>query len=39
MGQPMVGAWQFAGIAACLLLAVGGVALGGLAVRRRDVSN
>jgi ABC-2 type transport system permease protein len=38
MGQPMVGRWDFAGIAACLLLAATGVALSGWGMRRRDVA-
>ncbi len=38
MGQPMIGKWDFVGIVACLVLAVGGVLLGGLGMRRRDVA-
>ncbi len=38
LGQPMVGAWDFAGVAACLVLAAGGLALGGWGMRRRDVA-
>ena len=38
MGQPMVGVWDFAGITTCLLLAAGGLALGGWGMRRRDVA-
>ena len=38
MGQPMVGAWDVAGIVACLVLAAGGPALGGWGMRRRDVA-
>jgi ABC-2 type transport system permease protein len=37
LGLPMVGVWDWAGVAACLVLAVGGLALGGLGMRRRDV--
>jgi putative exporter of polyketide antibiotics len=37
LGQPMVGVWDWAGMAACIVLAVGGVALGAWGVRRRDV--
>ncbi|HET7027975.1 MAG TPA: hypothetical protein VFI28_09810 [Candidatus Limnocylindrales bacterium] len=37
MGQPMVGIWDWAGIAACAVLAIGGLVVGGLAVRRRDI--
>jgi ABC-2 type transport system permease protein len=38
MGQPMIGKWDFVGIVACLALAVGGLLLGGLGMRRRDVA-
>lgn len=38
MGQPMVGTWDAVGIVACLVLAVGGMALGGWGMRRRDVA-
>jgi ABC-2 type transport system permease protein len=38
MGQPMVGSWDAAGIVACLVLAAGGLALGGWGMRRRDVT-
>jgi ABC-2 type transport system permease protein len=37
LGQPMVGVWDAAGVVACLVLAVGGLALGGLGFARRDV--
>ena len=37
MGQPMVGVWDWAGIAACLVLAFGGIAVSGWAMGRRDV--
>ena len=37
MGQPMVGSWDSVGIAACLMLAVGGLAIGTLAFARRDL--
>ena len=37
LGQPMVGHWDPAGIAACLVLAAGGLALGGWGMRSRDV--
>jgi ABC-2 type transport system permease protein len=37
LGQPMVGNWDWYGIAACLVLAVGGTLLGGIGMRRRDV--
>src|SRR5215472_7050584 len=38
LGQPMVGVWDFAGIATCLVLAAVGLALGGWGMRRRDVA-
>jgi len=38
MGQPMVGVWDVAGIATCLVLAAGGLALSGWGMRRRDVA-
>jgi ABC-2 type transport system permease protein len=38
MGQPMVGSWDWAGIAACLALALGGLALSGWGMSRRDIS-
>jgi len=38
LGQPMVGDWDLLGIAACLVIAVGGVALGAWGMARRDVS-
>jgi putative exporter of polyketide antibiotics len=37
LGRPMVGVWDIAGVVACLVLAVGGVALGALGFARRDV--
>lgn len=37
MGMPMVGVWDAAGVVACLVLAVGGIALGALAFARRDL--
>ena len=37
LGQPMVGVWDAGGMVACLVLALGGTALGGLGMRRRDV--
>ena len=37
LGQPMVGNWDVAGMAACLVLAAVGLALGGWGMRRRDV--
>jgi ABC-2 type transport system permease protein len=38
LGQPMVGDWNLVGIAACLVIAVGGVLLGAWGMARRDVS-
>ena len=38
LGQPMVGAWDVTGIVACLILAVGGIALGAWGITRRDVN-
>ncbi len=38
LGQPMIGVWDPVGIAACLVIGVGGVALGAWGIRRRDVS-
>ena len=38
MGEPMVGRWDSAGVLACLILAIGGLALGAWGMRRRDVS-
>ncbi len=37
MGQPMVGTWDPVGIALCLVLAFGGLAVAGLGMSRRDV--
>lgn len=38
MGQPMVGKWDWVGIMASLVLALGGLALSGWGMGRRDVS-
>jgi ABC-2 type transport system permease protein len=38
LGQPMVGEWNMAGVAACLLIAVGGVLLGAWGINRRDIA-
>lgn len=38
MGQPMIGTWDLAGIVACLVFALGGLALSSWGMRRRDVS-
>lgn len=37
MGRPMMGNWDLLGIVACLVIAVGGVALGAWGFTRRDV--
>ena len=37
LGQPMIGIWDPGGIVACLVLAVGGIALGVWGIRRRDL--
>jgi ABC-2 type transport system permease protein len=37
LGEPMVGHWDVAGMAACLVIAVGGLAAGAWGMRRRDV--
>ena len=37
LGQPMVGQWDPLGIAACLIIAVGGIAIGAWGVTRRDI--
>ena len=37
LGQPMVGRWDPAGIAACLAIAVGGILIGAWGVTRRDI--
>jgi polyether ionophore transport system permease protein len=38
LGQPMVGTWDAAGIATCLVLAAAGLLLGGWGVGRRDIA-
>jgi ABC-2 type transport system permease protein len=37
LGEPMVGDWDVAGIAACIAIALGGLALGALGMHRRDI--
>ena len=37
LGEPMVGAWDAAGLAACAVLAAGGLAMGAWGMQRRDV--
>jgi len=39
MGQPMTGRWDPVGVAACVLLAVGGIALGAWGMSRRDMTH
>ena len=36
-GQPMLGIWDPVGIVACLVIAVGGIALGAWGIARRDI--
>ena len=38
LGQPMVGRWDPVGIVACVVIAVGGIALGAWGMTRRDVA-
>ena len=38
LGQPMVGVWDAGGIVACVVLAAGGLAIGSLGMRRRDIA-
>jgi ABC-2 type transport system permease protein len=38
LGRPMIGAWDWAGIAACVALAVGGLLLSGWGLSCRDVA-
>jgi ABC-2 type transport system permease protein len=37
LGQPMVGTWDWVGIAACAVLAIGGLLIGAWGLARRDV--
>jgi ABC-2 type transport system permease protein len=37
LGQPMIGTWDWAGMVACAVLAVGGILLGAWGMQRRDV--
>jgi ABC-2 type transport system permease protein len=39
MGQPMLGRWDWFGVMACLVLAVGGLAVSGWGMSRRDVAS
>jgi ABC-2 type transport system permease protein len=38
LGQPMMGEWDVTGIVACVVIAVGGIALGAWGMSRRDVA-
>ena len=38
LGEPMVGRWDSVGVAACLALAVAGLAVGAWGLARRDVT-
>ncbi|HYK95991.1 MAG TPA: hypothetical protein VE011_09030 [Candidatus Dormibacteraeota bacterium] len=37
-GQPMLGVWDATGVIACLVLAIGGIAVGAWGIARRDVA-
>ena len=37
LGSPMTGQWDGVGVAACVAIAVGGIALGAFGMRRRDI--
>jgi putative exporter of polyketide antibiotics len=37
-GQPMMGEWDVVGVVACLVIAVGGIAIGAWGMTRRDVA-
>jgi ABC-2 type transport system permease protein len=39
LGQPMVGVWDVPGMVACIVLAVGGLLIGGWGMGRRDVAS
>jgi ABC-2 type transport system permease protein len=38
LGQTMIGNWDVAGVIACLVLAVGGLMVGAIGIRRRDIA-
>ena len=38
LGEPLVGRWDAVGLAACAMLAVGGLAIGAVGLRRRDIA-
>jgi len=37
LGQPMLGRWDWVGVVACVMLAIGGTLVGGWALNRRDI--
>jgi len=37
LGQPMIGRWDLAGVAACVVIAAGGILLGAWGMSRRDI--
>lgn len=37
MGMAMIGVWDWAGVVACLVIATGGLLIGALGMRRRDI--
>ncbi|MCI0583853.1 MAG: ABC transporter permease subunit [Chloroflexi bacterium] len=39
LGQPMVGTWDWPGMIACVVIAIGGVVLAGVGIARRDVEH
>lgn len=39
LGQPMIGRWDPVGVAACVVITVGGIALGAWGMTRRDVGH
>jgi ABC-2 type transport system permease protein len=38
LGQPMIGTWDWPGMAACVVIAIGGLALSGWGMRGRDIA-
>ena len=38
LGRPMIGQWDPVGIAACIVLAIGGIGLGAWGIARRDIA-
>ena len=38
LGQTMIGSWDPAGVVACLVFAIGGLTLGSIGMRRRDIA-